>query len=320
MKILVTGAAGFIGSHLSEKLNDLGHEVWGIDNFNSYYLPALKKLNAKELKKRGIKIYKKDLSKHDLSEAVEGAQIVFHLAAQPGISSTTPFENYLKNNIIATQNLLNSLTGSKDLELFVNISTSSVYGANATDDETSAPKPTSHYGVTKLAAEQLILAAARDKGFPAASARLFSVYGERERPEKLYPKLIDAVLNNKEFPLFEGSENHVRSYTYVGDIVSGLVKIMENKDKVKGEIFNIGSDTVITTGEGIKIVEELIGKKANIVTKPKRAGDQKETHANIDKAKRVLGYKPETSPKVGLKRAVEWFTENIFKRGLSLYN
>jgi UDP-glucuronate 4-epimerase len=320
MKILVTGAAGFIGSHLSETLKDMGHDVSGIDNFNPYYKPQLKELNAAHLQRKGIHIHKADLTEDDLMVPSKDAEIVFHLAAQPGISSTTPFENYLRNNFVSTYRLLEALKYSSNLKLFVNISTSSVYGAHATEDESSAPKPTSHYGVTKLAAEQLALSYYRDKDLPVASARLFSVYGERERPEKLYPKLIDAILKDKPFPLYEGSEHHLRSYTYVGDIVTGLTAIMRKASESLGEIFNIGSDTAITTGEGIRIVEEVIGKKALIDVKPKRAGDQKETHANITKAREVLGYVPATTPQEGLKREVEWFTENIFKKGIDLYN
>lgn len=320
MKILVTGSAGFIGSHLAETLKDMGHDVSGIDNFNPYYKPQLKEINAHQLEKKGIHIHKADLAEDDLMVPTKDAEVVFHLAAQPGISSTTPFDNYLKNNFVATYRLLEALKFSDSLKLFVNISTSSVYGAHAMDDENAAPKPTSYYGVTKLAAEQLALSYCRDQDFPAVSTRLFSVYGERERPEKLYPKLIDAILKDKPFPLFEGSEHHLRSYTYVGDIVTGLVAVMRNPDKVIGQIFNIGTDKAITTGEGIKIVEDVIGKKAKLDIKPKRAGDQQETHANIKKAREILQYEPTTTPQEGLRKEVEWFTENIFKKGINLYN
>ena len=317
MKIVVTGAAGFIGSHLSERLKGLGHDVIGIDSFNTYYTPELKKLNAKDLEDKGISIEKRDLVSDDVSDVLQEADAIFHLAAQPGISATTPFEHYLNNNFIATNNLIEAAR-SAGTKKFINIATSSIYGAHATEDETTAPKPTSNYGVTKLAAEQLVLSYFRDKGFPAASARLFSVYGERERPEKLYPKLIDGILNDKPFPLFEGSQEHLRSYTYVGDIIDGLVLILDNFEKSAGEIFNLGTDQAITTGEGIKIVEDVLGKKAVLDIKPKRPGDQKETHACIDKARRILGYNPVTTPQVGLKKEVDWFKEKIWKK-IDLY-
>ncbi|RJR26966.1 NAD-dependent epimerase/dehydratase family protein [candidate division WWE3 bacterium] len=316
MKILITGAAGFIGSHLAEKLVDLGHSVTGLDSFTDYYSPQLKRLNAADLVSKGVSIIEKDLTAPDLNNEISGFDVIYHLAAQPGISATTPFESYLRNNIIATQNLISSVPN--DLKLFVNIATSSVYGAHATDNEDAAPKPTSHYGVTKLAAEQLVMALNRDKGFPAVSMRLFSVYGERERPEKLYPKLINSILNDKEFPLYEGSEHHLRSYSYVGDIVDGLSAVLEDSAQFTGQIFNIGTDKAITTGEGIKIVEDILGKKAKIVVKPKRPGDQKETHANIDKARRMFSYDPVTLPEEGLRREVEWFKDKIWKK-INLY-
>ncbi len=315
MKILVTGAAGFIGSHLSERLKSLGHDVFGIDNFNDYYSPELKMLNSADLKAKDIDVAIMDLSADDLTDIVKDVEIVFHLAAQPGISATTPFETYMRNNIVATHNLLEAVKGLSSLKMFVNIATSSVYGAHATDDETAAPKPTSYYGVTKLAAEQLVLSYFRDKGMPACSVRPFSVYGERERPEKLYPKLIHSILDpNYKLPFYEGSESHLRSYTYVGDIVDGFVLILENLEKCKGEIFNFGIDSTITTGEGIKIVEEIMGAPAKLDVKPKRPGDQKETSANITKARKLLGYNPSTSPKDGLRKEVEWYKEKIWQK------
>ncbi|KKS02688.1 MAG: 3-beta hydroxysteroid dehydrogenase/isomerase [candidate division WWE3 bacterium GW2011_GWF2_41_45] len=317
MKILVTGAAGFIGSHLSERLKSLGHDVVGIDNFNTYYSPELKKLNAKDLEEQGVTVEMRDLAADDLTDILEGVEAVFHLAAQPGISAATPFDTYLRNNLVATHNLLEAVR-KIDIKMFINISTSSVYGMHATEDETTSPKPTSYYGVTKLAAEQLALSYHRDKNLPVASARLFSVYGERERPEKLFPKLIYSILKEEPFPLHRGSQKHARSYTYVGDIVDGLVLIMDKFDACNGEIFNLGIDQSMTTGDAIKIVEKLLGKKAIFENKPKRPGDQKETYADISKAIRVLGYHPLTTPKQGLEKEVKWFKEKIWKK-IELY-
>jgi UDP-glucuronate 4-epimerase len=314
MKILVTGSAGFIGSHLSERLHSLGHEVVGIDNFNPYYCVDLKKLNALDLEKQGIKIHKLDLVTDKIDDVLEGVDAVFHFAAQPGISSSVPFDSFIKNNINATENLYQALKDISTLKIFVNTSTSSVYGAHAMDDENTPPKPTSYYGVTKLAAEQLILSYQRDKNFPACSIRPFSVYGERERPDKLYPKVINAILNDISFPFFEGSEKHLRSYTYVGDMIEGYVSVLDNIDKCIGEIFNFGFDGAITTGEGIKIIEGYLGKKAIYDMKPPRQGDQLETRATIKKARDILGYNPTTAPKDGLKKEVDWFKEKIWKK------
>lgn len=315
-KYLITGAAGFIGSHLSERLVAEGHNVLGIDCLTDYYSRAQKMLNKNLLSDKGVEFLHLNLAEDDLSLAFEGAlkevEVIYHLAAQPGISATTPFNAYLKNNIIGTHRLLDAAKKSTSLRGFVNISTSSVYGADASSDERAEPKPTSYYGVTKLAAEQLVLAAAREDNFPACSMRLFSVYGPRERPEKLYPRLIASILEDKAFPLYEGSEAHLRSYTYVGDIVDGLVSLLNKLDEIKGEIFNIGTDVAITTGEGIRIVEEIIGKKAKTEPKPKRHGDQLKTHANITKARRILGYNPTTTAREGLEKEVEWYKEHIF--------
>ncbi|MBC7236561.1 MAG: NAD-dependent epimerase/dehydratase family protein [Chloroflexi bacterium] len=314
MRILITGAAGFIGSHLAERLLAKGHSVVGLDCLTDYYARALKELNVAAIRRAGADFLPLDLATDDLSDAVAGVDLLYHLAAQPGISATTPFETYLRNNIIATHRLLEALRRLPSFPPLINISTSSVYGADATGPETVEPRPTSNYGVTKLAAEQLVLAEHRDRGAPTCSLRLFSVYGPRERPEKLYPKLIGAILDDRPFTLYEGSEAHVRSYTYVSDIVDGLVAVLDHLDACWGEIFNIGTDQAITTGEAIALVEEIMGKRAIIDRRPPRPGDQQRTHACIDKARRLLGYNPTTTPREGLAREVAWYRDEIWGR------
>jgi nucleoside-diphosphate-sugar epimerase len=311
MRILVTGAAGFIGSHLSERLVALGHDVRGIDCLTDYYARALKTLNVNQIRERGVMFLPLDLAQDDLTSATEGIEVVYHVAAQPGISAMTAFDTYVRNNIIGTNRLLEAVKRLDSFQGFINISTSSVYGADATSNESTEPRPTSYYGVTKLAAEQLVLAFTRDQGFPACSLRLFSVYGPRERPEKLYPRLIGCILGDREFPLYEGAERHLRSYTYVGDIVDGLVATLDKLDECIGEVFNIGTDAAITTAEGIKIVEKIIGRPAKMVRKPRRPGDQLRTHANIEKARRVLAYNPTTTARKGLEKEVEWYKRHI---------
>ncbi len=311
MKILVTGAAGAIGSHLAEKLLELGHTVTGIDALTPYYDPRIKKSTGKILEDKGVKIIYQDLIHLESLSAVKEAEAIFHLAAQPGISSTTPFEEYLHNNIVATQKLLESSKENKSLKAFINISTSSVYGERASGPETDEPKPTSWYGVTKLASEQLVLSNFRNSNLPVVNLRFFSVYGERERPEKFFHKLIKAMYEDKEINMYEGSENHVRSYSYVGDIVEGCIKTLEKYKDVLGETFNIGNDTTNTTGEGLKIVEEIMGKKAKVNIVPKRMGDQLETAANIAKARSILGYNPQIDLRTGLRREVEWYGNSI---------
>ncbi len=310
MKILVTGVAGFIGSHLSEELVQLGHSVLGIDSLSDYYSKELKNLNLRQVKQKGVTFEYVDLAQGNLLPYLQGVDFVFHLAAQPGIS-TGRFTDYERNNIQATYYLLEASMQSDCLKGFINIATSSIYGADATGSETAEAKPTSFYGVTKLAAEQLVMSYTREKAFPACSLRLFSVYGPRERPEKLYPKLIYCIFSDKPFPLHEGSNKHLRSYSYIDDITKGLIASMNNFSSCNGEILNIGTDTAITTGEGISIVEGIIGKKANIEIKPKRLGDQLKTHANIEKARRLIDYNPTISPEVGLEEEVQWYKTNV---------
>ena len=313
MKILVTGVAGFIGSHLAERLVDLGHDVSGIDCFTDYYSPDLKKMNAEDVKRKGVRIHELDLVTDDLMSVLVDVELIYHSAAQPGISATTPFESYLRNNVIATHRLLGACKSLSSLKSFINISTSSVYGAHATDSEEVPPKPTSYYGVTKLAAEQLVLALHREQQFPACSLRIFSVYGPRERPDKLYHKLIRSILEDIPFPLYEGSEHHSRSFTFVDDIIDGFIAVLNNPDRVIGEIFNMGSDVEVTTGETIRIVEKILGKEAKKVIKPKRPGDQLRTCANINKARKLLGYEPKTKVEEGIETEVKWYKERIYR-------
>ena len=312
MKILITGATGFIGSHTAERLKDLGHDVIGVDNFSPYYSLELKKLNEKALQAKGISVINMDLrdaeSYHLLPNDI---QYIFHFAAQPGISKTSTFEDYFSNNIIATKNLIDYTLTLNAFELFVNIGTSSIYGLEATFPENIAPKPASHYGVTKLAAEQLALQKSRENHFKACSLRLYSVIGPRERPEKMYTKLIACAFNNKAFPLYEGSAAHLRSFTYVGDIVDGVVSVIGHEDQIDGEIINLGTEVEHTTQEGIEAVETVIGQSIRIDHVEARAGDQLRTKANIDKARKLLNYNPQTTLLEGVRSQVDWYRNNF---------
>jgi nucleoside-diphosphate-sugar epimerase len=312
MNILVTGAAGFIGSHTAERLSEAGHHVIGIDNFNDYYSLDLKQLNAKSLEHKGVKIINKDLRDADLFAVLpNNISYIFHFAAQPGISATSSFEDYLTNNVIATKNLIDYALQCKDLKLFVNIATSSIYGLEATFPESVAVKPASYYGVTKLAAEQLVLQKSREQQMIACSFRLYSVIGPRERPEKMYTKLIACGLNDEAFPLYEGSDKHLRSFTYVGDIVDGVVSVIGNETKVNGEVINLGTEVEHTTQDGIDAVEKVLGKSIKINVVPKRAGDQSRTKANIDKARRLLNYNPQTTLLESVTHQVNWYKANF---------
>ena len=312
MKVLVTGAAGFIGSHTAQRIHKMGITVVGIDNFSPYYDVNLKKLNAKALQQDGIKLIDADLRTANLKQLIpEDITHIIHFAGQPGISQTCTFDDYLTNNFIATQRLLDLFETYPVKPYFINIATSSIYGLQATLTENQAPLPASWYGVTKLAAEQLVMAYSRRNLQHGTSLRLYSVYGPRERPDKLYTRLIDCGLNDKKFPLYQGSENHLRSFTYVQDIIDGIVSVFGKEDHCNGEIFNLGTETENTTATGIKIVEEILNTRVKIESKPPRPGDQSRTKANIDKARKILNYNPQTTLKEGLEQQVIWFKENF---------
>ena len=310
MRILITGAAGYIGSNLGLEARSRGFDVSGIDVFTNYYSPELKRANEKRLLDTGISIANIDLAEAPLEDLLAGSDAVVHLAGQPGISKTTPWIDYNRNNVVATHRLIEAARAA-DVSKFINVSSSSVYGIRAMDTEVSEPKPASWYGETKLAAELEAIGAHRLSGFPSCSLRLFSVYGERERPEKLFPKLIRSIDQDKEFPLYEGSVDHQRSFTYVGDICQAILSALDCWDQAVGEIFNVGSDRCFATGEAISLVEDIMGKKARIKTIPARPGDQKATHANVEKIRSRLEWEPKTSLRDGLRRMVNWYFAEV---------
>ena len=308
MNVLVTGAAGFIGSHTAEKLASIGFNVTGIDNLSSYYSKQLKLLNVASLKDNGVEFIEMDLRYADqYRQLLTHFDYIFHFAAQPGLSATSTFNDYLSNNVTATHELTGFAKKCNRLRLFVNISTSSVYGLDATKDETAVPMPASYYGITKLAAEQMVFSESRNRSFNACSLRLYSVYGPRERPDKLYTKLIKAALENEPFTLIEGSLQHKRSFTYVGDIINGILKVIDKEETTNNEIFNIGTSVQHTTADGIETVENLTGKKIQFKMLPPRQGDQLSTKAIIDKARKMLNYDPQTSLQDGILQQINWF-------------
>ena len=311
MKILITGIAGFIGSHTAERLINRGHEIIGIDNFSDYYQPEIKRKTADTLFHKGIKIIEEDLREDKVYHTLpKDFDYIFHFAAQPGIASSSTFESYFSNNFLVSKKMLDFAQKNKSLKLFVNIATSSIYGKEACFEEDKEPQPTSYYGITKMAAEQLALMYSREAYFNTCSLRLYSVYGPRERPDKLYPKLIDSVFNNTPFTLFEGSEKHLRSFTFIDDIVDGIISVIGKEESLNGEIINLGSEIEHTTQEGIQTVEKLTGKKINITIIPKRSGDQLRTKAIITKAQKLLNYFPKTTLENGLKKHIDWYLKN----------
>ncbi len=308
MKILITGAAGFIGSHMAEFLALKDYDVYGIDNLSNYYDINLKQHNVESITQAGVKFIKTDLRFPEQYDVLQNDfDFIIHFAAQPGISKDSTFQSYVENNVLATQHLIEFAKHQKQLKHFFNISTSSVYGKYATVSENAVPQPISTYGITKLAAEQMVLSESRQQNLKASSLRLYSVFGPRERPDKLFTKLISCALNDKKFPLYEGSLKHQRSYTYVGDIVKGIHSALKVHNALDGEIINLGHFEKHTTQEGVLNVEKILKKHIQIKNLPPRSGDQQETQAIIDKAKLLLNYQPKTSFREGIKQQIEWY-------------
>ncbi|MCB0061515.1 MAG: NAD-dependent epimerase/dehydratase family protein [Caldilineaceae bacterium] len=302
----MTGAAGFVGSHLAERLTAEGHTVRGIDAFIPYYPRALKEDNLTEVRTRdNFHFHEVDLRNGELTPIVEGVDVIFHLAAQAGLRrSWSEFDSYMTCNIQATQRLLEAAVAAK-VGHFINISTSSVYGRFATGDEESPLEPVSPYGITKLAAEMLCRAYAQNHDLPVTTCRLFSVYGPRQRPDMGYNIFIDAILNEKLITI-DGDGTDSRSNTYVLDCVDGLVRAFAQPEKSVGETFNIGGGYEVNVLQVLAMLEELSGKKAITTHGPRRAGDQRRTVANTEKAKHLLGYDPQTTVLEGLRAQLAW--------------
>lgn len=304
--VLVTGAAGFVGSHLSELLLAKGHHVIGLDAFIPYYPRPLKEENLVGVREHPrFTFHELDLRTDDLSPALDGADAVIHLAAQAGlVRSWDQFDSYMTCNVQATQRLLEAAVAA-DIQHFIQCSTSSVYGRFATGNEESDLAPVSPYGITKLAAENLCWAYAQKDDLPVTVARLYSVYGPRQRPDMGYNIFIRRILD-EELITIDGDGTDSRSNTFVLDCVDGLTRILEQPEKSVGETFNIGGGEEVDVIQVLGMLAELSGKTPITGHGPKRAGDQRRTAADTTKARTVLGYNPTTSVRDGLRAQLEW--------------
>lgn len=305
MKCLVTGAAGFIGSHLVEQLLRAGHDVTGIDAFIPYYSPQSKERNqAAALTNPRYRFHRIDLRHDPIGPVLADSEVVFHLAAMPGlVQSWTDFDGYWTCNVLATKQLLEAIIGSaKKLRKLVYASTSSVYGRFASGDEQLPARPISPYGVTKLAGEHLCQAYAEAKGIPVVALRYFSVYGPRQRPDMGYFKFMQALLRDEPVIVY-GDGQQVRGNTYVDDCVAATIAAAE---ALPGEIYNIGGGETANVWDILRQVETLAGRKAKIKEEPARAGDQRYTLADTTKLRRHLSWEPRTSLAEGLARQWDW--------------
>jgi nucleoside-diphosphate-sugar epimerase len=305
VKSLVTGVAGFIGSHLAEKLLAAGHDVIGIDNFLDNYAGSFKEKNLSELSVHGnFTFVRDDLLQCDLKSLLRDVSYVFHLAGQPGVRSSwgKEFARYTDNNIRATQLLLEAAKETK-LTKFVYASTSSVYGD--TDDlpmrEEGGTRPISPYGATKLAAEHLCHLYWKAFGVPTVSLRFFTVYGPRQRPDMFFHIFMRALLRGDQVPLYDDGEQ-TRDFTFCADIVDGALAAAFYPGQ--GEVFNLGGGAQVSILNAIALVEGVSGRKANLRRFDRQKGDVRHTKARLDRAKSKLGY----SPKVGLEQGLieEW--------------
>jgi nucleoside-diphosphate-sugar epimerase len=304
MRCIVTGAAGFIGSHLCERLLADGHAVTGVDCFTAYYPRPVKERNLLGVRDhRHFRFVEHDLADGVPADLVAGAEWVFHLAAMPGLArSWTHFDEYNRCNTVATHRLTAALKGSPTLQKLIYASTSSVYGRYASGDESLPTKPSSPYGITKLAGENLCRVAHDEWGVPAVILRFFSVYGPRQRPDMGYHLFIDRVLKGETIPL-TGDGLQVRGNTYVADCVDATVKATA---ALPGEVYNLGGGELVTIIDAIRRIERLAGKPARIERKPDRPGDQLATGADVGKLWRHVGWKPATPLDDGLARQIEW--------------
>ena len=307
MRCLVTGAAGFVGSTLAERLIADGHLVRGIDSFNPYYARALKERNLSTLlAEPAFAFVEADLRRADLAAVLNGMEVVFHEAAMAGLPrSWTQFEEYMTCNILATQRLLDAARAA-GVARFVHASTSSIYGRNALGDEDSLPRPISPYGATKLCAERLALAYQESFGLPVVVVRYFSVYGPRQRPDMAYNIFIDRVLRGQPITVY-GDGRQSRSNTFIDDAVQATLLAWQRGED--GGVYNVGGGEQRDLNWVIGTIERLVGKRAEIVREPPRVGDQLHTGANIVRARRVLGYDPSTPLEEGLRHQVTWQRE-----------
>jgi UDP-glucuronate 4-epimerase len=304
MQVLVTGAAGFIGSHCSEALIARGDSVVGLDAFIDYYPESVKRGNIAKLETDPrFSLVEADLRTAELTSVVEGCDAVVHAAAMPGLPrSWTDFELYSSCNLTGTQRLADACH-TVGVDKFLHISTSSVYGVDAIGDETAPVRPVSPYGVTKLAAENLLSAYRAMFELPVSVVRFFSVYGPRQRPDMAWHKFIAAMLADEPVQIF-GDGLQSRSSTYIDDAVSGTLRALD--DGAIGEVYNIGGGEVVTVLEAVDLIAECLQRRPRLVHGPGRPGDQRATRADIGRARRHLGYEPVVGPAEGLSRQVAW--------------
>jgi nucleoside-diphosphate-sugar epimerase len=309
VKALVTGTAGFIGSHLTAALLDRGTTVVGIDCFTDYYPRAVKEANlAVNAEKPGFEFVESSIRSADLPALLDGVTHVFHLAAQAGVRKSwgRDFRAYTENNVDASQQLLEACVG-RPLEKFVYASSSSLYGDAVSIPvvEDALPRPLSPYGVTKLAAEQLCHLYWANYQVPTTSVRYFTVYGPRQRPDMAFHRFIKAAIAKQPITLY-GDGTQTRDFTFVTDAVAATIAAGDRG--VPGRAYNIGGGSRVSVNQVLDILEGLIGHPLNIAREGAQKGDVRDTYADTSLARADLGFAPKVSLEHGLEAEYRWLS------------
>jgi UDP-glucuronate 4-epimerase len=303
--VMVTGAAGFIGSHLTERLLELGHEVIGVDGFTENYSREQKLKNlSRAISNERFRLVEEDLLEIELADLLQETDSVVHLAAEPGVrASWDNFPTYLRRNIEATHRLLEAMV-EIDVDHLLFASSSSVYGSaeHGPLSEDARRRPASPYGLSKLAAEELVALYGREKAVPATTLRYFTVYGPRQRPEMALASFISAAARGVPITVF-GDGEQVREMTYVSDVVDATVAALET---LPGGVYNVGGGTRVTVNEMIQTVEAAFGTEVEKIHVPRIAGEARTTWADLTRTRRDLGFKPRVSLEDGIAAQVEW--------------
>ncbi len=307
MKALVTGAAGFIGSHLAGRLLDQGATVTGIDCFTDYYPRALKEANLATVAARpGFSFVEGALQTTDLAALLDGVTHVFHLAAQAGVRKSwgRDFAAYTVNNIEATQRLLEATVG-RPLVRFVYATSSSIYGDGVTIPmrEDAVPQPVSPYGVTKLAAEQLGYLYHVSNAVPFTSLRYFTVYGPRQRRDMAFRRFLQAGLDGTPIHLY-GDGEQTRDFTFVDDAVAATIAAGERS--VPGRVYNVGGGSRVSINSVLDLIGRIVERRLDIRREPAQKGDMRDTYADTSRAKADLGFNPSVTLDQGLQAEHAW--------------
>jgi nucleoside-diphosphate-sugar epimerase len=309
VRALVTGAAGFIGSHLTGALLDRGAEVVGLDCFTDYYPRPLKEANLRNnLGRPKFRFIEARIQDADLRTVLEGVSHVFHLAAQAGVRKSwgRDFRVYTENNVDASQQLLEACVG-RPLHRFMYASSSSLYGDAAAIPmrEDALPQPVSPYGVTKLAAEQLCYLYFVNHGVPTTSVRYFTVYGPRQRPDMAFNRFIKAALAGDPIMLY-GDGDQTRDFTYVDDAVAATIAAGDRG--VPGRAYNVGGGSRVTVNHALDIIATIAGKTLDVRREPAQKGDMRDTYADTTLARADLGFTPRTSLEQGIEAEYRWLS------------